>query len=163
MSESVKLTSRQRALLLEAMRRYTQFHPDEELTEAWTGLGYPSHYRPVLKAGLMTWVYGEPKGSRAHVGWLRLTEAGAAIVQAWLDEEVTSWRSEHTIKAYMRENVDSAREFITGEIIPTHLAEDACQHFDDYGPEPYLDIPEEYFDWAFEVTQEQEELTNERT
>lgn len=84
MSET-KLTAAQRALLLEAMRRYKQFHPGEELAEAWTGLGYYTDYEPVLSAGLMSWVV--PGHGRKYMGWLQLTEAGAAIVQAWLDEE----------------------------------------------------------------------------
>ena len=83
-----KLTSRQRSRLLEAKHRYTMFRsPGEELTEAWAGLGYRSDYKPVLDAGLMEWVRYEP--AFRCVGWLRLTEAGAEIVQAWLDKETT--------------------------------------------------------------------------
>lgn len=80
-----KLKHKQRALLLEAMRRYIHFYSGWELTKAWTGLGYYTTYKPVLSAGLMTWVHDKPRPR--HTGWLRLTEAGAAIVQAWLDEE----------------------------------------------------------------------------
>jgi len=88
-----KLTSRQGSLLLEAMRRYVQFHSGEELTKAWTGLGYYTKYKPVLDTGLMEWVYDQPPPR--CMGWLRLTEAGAKIVevwlhyQTWLDEEAT--------------------------------------------------------------------------
>ena len=81
-----KLTSRQRSRLLEAKHRYTLFRPEEELMEAWTGLGYRTDYKPVLSAGLMEWVFQEPQFR--CMGWLRLTETGAAIVQEWLDEEV---------------------------------------------------------------------------
>ena len=83
-----KLTSRQRSLLLEAKRRYTLFSPREgleDLADAWTGLGHRSDYKPVLDAGLMEWVFQEPYPR--CMGWLRLTESGAKIVQAWLDEE----------------------------------------------------------------------------
>jgi len=51
---------------------------------AWTGLGYKTVYRSVVDAGLMRWVRGEPRDR--HVGWLRLTEAGAKIIQQWIDE-----------------------------------------------------------------------------
>lgn len=82
-----KLTSRQRSRLLEAKHRYTSFHPEEELTDAWTGLGSRADYKPVLSAGLMEWALHEP--ALGCMGWLRLTESGAEIVQAWLDEEIT--------------------------------------------------------------------------
>lgn len=82
-----KLTSRQRSLLLEAMRRYTLFYPEEELMDAWTGLGHRTTYEPVLSAGLMEWALHEP--AFRCMGWLRLTESGGKIVQAWLDEEIT--------------------------------------------------------------------------
>jgi len=87
-----KLTRRQRSLLREAMRRYIHFYSGWELTEAWTGLGYYTTYKSVLSTdlmgtSLMEWVHGKPRFRCA--GWLRLTEAGAAIVQAWLDEEAT--------------------------------------------------------------------------
>ena len=82
------VTGKQRSLLLEAKRRYTLFYPEEELMEAWTGLGYRSDYKPALEAGLMEWALHEP--AFRCMGWLRLTESGAKIVQAWLDEEVTN-------------------------------------------------------------------------
>ena len=84
MSEPTKLTRRQRALLQEAMRRYIHFYSGWELTDAWTGLGYRTTYEPVLSTGLMTWIHNKP--GRWQMGWLRLTESGAKIVQAWLDE-----------------------------------------------------------------------------
>lgn len=71
-------------LLKEARRRYCLFHVNEPLTEAWTGLGDHTTYEPVLKAGLMEWVHGRPP--KGDVGWLRLTETGAEIIQSWLDE-----------------------------------------------------------------------------
>lgn len=92
MSKSTKLTRRQESLLREALRRYIHFYSGWELTDAWTGLGNRSTYKPVLEAGLMEWcATGGPKPR--CTGWLRLTETGAVIVQAWLDEmtkEVTN-------------------------------------------------------------------------
>ena len=44
--------------------------------------------------------------------------------------------------AYMREVVEEYRDPLTDEINNTLLAEDACQHFDGYGPAPYYDIPD---------------------
>lgn len=84
MSKSTKLTSRQESLLQEALRRHIHFYSGWELTDAWTGLGCRTAYKPVLSAGLMTWVHDEPRFR--CMGWLRLTESGAEIVQAWLDE-----------------------------------------------------------------------------
>jgi len=76
----------ERRLLEEALRRYVMFHNGEPLTEAWTGLGYKTTYRPAVEAGLMEWIHGEEPPDRAPQ-WLRLTGAGAEIVQRWLDEE----------------------------------------------------------------------------
>ena len=86
MSKTTKLTYRRETLLQEALRRYVQFraYAGEELTDAWTGLGYRTDYKPVLDAGLMEWALRKP--AFRCLGWLRLTEAGAKIVQAWLDE-----------------------------------------------------------------------------
>ena len=89
MSKPTKLTGRQRALLQEAVRRYIKFSCGRGLIEAWTGLGTRSTYEPVLDIGLMEWVR-EPKPR--CTGWLRLTEAGATIVQEWIahSQEVTN-------------------------------------------------------------------------
>lgn len=38
-----------------------------------------------------------------------------------------------------------------GEVEMTTLAEAACGEFDAYGPAPHYDIPEEYFECAYEV------------
>lgn len=70
-------------LLLESLRRYTRFHSGEPLTECSTGLGYKSQYEPVLNSGYMTWTY-EPPSPRC-VGWLKLTDKGAEVVQDWLN------------------------------------------------------------------------------
>jgi hypothetical protein len=75
-----------RELLKEAQRRYLRFRRDESLTEAWTGLGSRATYEPVLKAGLMEWIFECPPPR--IIEWLRLTESGAEIVQDWMDKEV---------------------------------------------------------------------------
>lgn len=54
------------------------------------------------------------------------------------------------IRQYMREVVENHRDE-TGEINATTLAEDACQHFDEYGPSPEYEIPEKYFVFAYEA------------
>lgn len=103
-----RLTPSQRRLLLEALRRYRLHYPTISPTKAWTtaeyleaseflddaayvplvlawtGLGHKTTYRPVVDAGLMRWVGGEPRDR--HIGWLCLTQAGARIIQQWLDE-----------------------------------------------------------------------------
>lgn len=74
-------------LLIEARDRFLQFsHSGECLTDAWTGLGYASTYKPALDVELMEWVHGEPPFR--CVGWLRLTETGAEIVADWLKGEI---------------------------------------------------------------------------
>lgn len=60
-------------------------------------------------------------------------------------------QSEGTVKAYMRSEMAEHVDLDTGEVNCTTLAESACQHFDDYGPPPEYDIPDEYFDWAEEA------------
>lgn len=72
--------------LTEAARRYTRFHRGKLLTEALVGLGTASDYRTALRGGYMALVYGR---TPYCIGWLRLTDKGAAIVQRWLDEGVT--------------------------------------------------------------------------
>ena len=69
-------------LLVEALRRYGRFGEGKSLTEAWTGLGSKTTYKPVLDKGYMEFIHEyHPR----CIGWLRLTEKGARIVQAWLD------------------------------------------------------------------------------
>lgn len=80
-----KLTQKQINLLVEAMRRWVTFHentPGRTLTSAWTGLGYATEYRRVTSTRLMEPVTGGGKGC---LNWYRLTPAGAAIVQKWLE------------------------------------------------------------------------------
>lgn len=69
-------------LLREALRRYTRFGEGKPLTSAWTGLGSASQYKPAVSLGLMECATSPNPG---YMTWWRLTERGAAIVQAWLD------------------------------------------------------------------------------
>ena len=78
----MKLGTTQLELLLEALRRYTRFHQGEVLTEAWTGSGSYSEYRPCLKAGLMDYAVEPNPG---YSTWWKLTDKGAVVVQSWLD------------------------------------------------------------------------------
>lgn len=80
----MKLKAQEYALLCEALRRYLCFHKDENLLTAWTGLGFETAYRPVLDASLMAWVDDEVPSPHT-MGWLRLTEKGAAIVSHWME------------------------------------------------------------------------------
>lgn len=76
------LTSRQHVLLYEALRRFLNFHPDEDLLHAWTGLGVPSTYKPAVDAGLMEVVH--PPTEPRIIAWWRLTPRGAAVVAEWV-------------------------------------------------------------------------------
>ena len=78
----MKLTKHQKLLLLEAWERYTRFGKGKKLTEAWTGLGSMSVYKPCLSAGLMTYATSPNPG---YTTWWKLTPKGAEIVQKWLD------------------------------------------------------------------------------
>lgn len=57
------------------------------------------------------------------------------------------------IKQYMKRNIEDHRDPLTNEINMTLLAEDACQHFNDYDND---EIPEVYFDYAFEIAERDE-------
>lgn len=89
----MKLTGRQQGLLREALRRFLRWGHEYggDLLQAWTGLGHRTGYKPVLDAGLMEWVR-EP--APRCMGWLRLTPAGAEIVQGWIDQEETATNTE---------------------------------------------------------------------
>lgn len=83
------MTQAQHLLMMEALRRFLKFNNQKlPLITAWTGLGYASHYKPVIDAGWMTWISGRIP-SRRCMGWLRLTEEGAKIVQQWIDAGYT--------------------------------------------------------------------------
>lgn len=57
------------------------------------------------------------------------------------------------IRQYMRQELEDHRDPITDEINETTLAEDACRHFDEYGPPPDYEIPEKYFEFAYEISE----------
>lgn len=79
-----KLNWKQQVLLEEALRRYWLFADGKPLDQAWTGLGYKSDYKSVVNAGLMAPIGPDvPRGLR----WFKLTQAGAALVQQWIDEK----------------------------------------------------------------------------
>lgn len=83
----MRLTQNQHWLLCEALRRFECFHRDQKwtiknLTEAWTGLGSKTNYKPVLNAGLMVIAGTYYKGVS---NWFRLTNTGAKIVKKWHD------------------------------------------------------------------------------
>ena len=64
------------------------------------------------------------------------------------------------IRQYMRTIVEEHRDITTGEVNTTTLAEDACQHFDDYGPAPEHEIPDKYFEFAYEISRIAERRVN---
>jgi len=72
------MTTKVRDLLNEAIRRWLLFGDGKSLETSWTGLGYPSEYKPVIEAGLMEWI--RPPKKRC-MGWLRLTSKGTEVVR----------------------------------------------------------------------------------
>lgn len=72
-------------LLVEAFRRKTKFHQGAALCDAWTGLGTATDYKPAINYGYMTHVF--PERNKKHAEWWKLTLAGAAIVQDFIDYE----------------------------------------------------------------------------
>jgi hypothetical protein len=59
----------------------------KRITEAWTGLGSATHYKPVVDAGLMEPVHEAHPG---HSIWWKLTEKGvlAMIMLGWIEGEL---------------------------------------------------------------------------
>lgn len=82
--EGVRLTSCAEWCLWEALRRYQNFglRDGKTLEQAWTGLGAPSTYKDVVKAGVMVPACG-PERARAS-NWYRLTPLGIRVMLAWL-------------------------------------------------------------------------------
>lgn len=75
-----KLTVRQERLLTEAARRFLEFNEfNQGFTEAWTGLGTYTTYKPVFDAGLM--VPHDGKLTKRIMMWWVLTPKGAKIVK----------------------------------------------------------------------------------
>lgn len=77
-----KLKTKEYGCLVEALRRYTRFHEDKPILQAWTGLGFRSEYKQAQENGYMR-INGNY--SKRCLCWWVLTEKGAAIVQQWLD------------------------------------------------------------------------------
>jgi hypothetical protein len=55
------------------------------------------------------------------------------------------------IRTFMSNHAEDFRDDC-GEINMTGLAEAACAEFDDYGKAPQYDIPETYFECAYEIS-----------
>jgi len=64
-------------------------------------------------------------------------------------------QDEQKVKALMRELLEGHIDPKTDEVNTTALAEHACYELDAYGPAPKYKIPEDYFDWALEVDEEE--------
>lgn len=67
-------------ILIEAARRYVTFHPNRDLTEAWTGLGTEATYQPAVNVGLMTRIFPDRTVRPDHDQWWKLTNRGADVV-----------------------------------------------------------------------------------
>ena len=78
--------------LVEALRRYTRFHPNDPLDSprTWLGLGNLTAYKDAIKEGYMRhgeqYNGGDVGPKPRVVGWLALTPKGAEVVQQWLDQ-----------------------------------------------------------------------------
>ena len=84
MNEEIKLNKGQHRVLCEALRRYMRFHHTKPLTRPWTGLDYATYAKPVIECKPPMMKFDGIYGKRC-LGWLKLTDYGAKIVQAWLD------------------------------------------------------------------------------
>ena len=109
----------------------------------------------VRNAKLKRWVYAIYYGTAEPVYRLSLGQAKQFVRKhlALVQIKRSNMQNEATVKKYMRVEILDHIDPKTGEANPTGMAEDACSHFGDYGPPPDYDIPEEYFDWALEVTE----------
>ena len=58
------------------------------------------------------------------------------------------------VKTYMWNNYTDHIDYTCNVLNATGLAEDACDHFDDYLDEIDYEVPEEYYDWAHEISSE---------
>ena len=87
----MKLKQTQYNNLVEALRRFDLFHSQEDITKAWTGLGFLSEYKSSVQTGLMKLALMEfdnpNKKPTPHImHWWSLTEKGAKIVKHWKDK-----------------------------------------------------------------------------
>jgi len=71
--------------------------------------------------------------------------------------------TETDVRKYMERCLDDNKhiDWVYGSVNSTLLAEDACQHFDAYGPEPTCACPAEFFELAFQVGEAFEEALDE--
>jgi hypothetical protein len=81
----MKIKAQTKRCLEEAKRRYQQFHPDEVMTDAWTGLGFKREYKQAWDDGFM-----EPatKTIPRCMNWWKLTPKGANVVHSWIMTEI---------------------------------------------------------------------------
>lgn len=75
----VKLTKAQKAIMLEAARRYLEYYFDQPIEDALAGLGTVSSYKCVQTAGLMKLL--DSASPHGIAGWWTLTPKGAKIVR----------------------------------------------------------------------------------
>ena len=57
------------------------------------------------------------------------------------------------ILKYMAANIEDHVDPLTGEVNYTSLAEDACDHFNDYDGN---DVPRKYFEYSFSIGEQYE-------
>jgi len=58
---------------------------------------------------------------------------------------------EQDVRNYVRNVAHEHVDPLTGEVNQTGLAEDACTFFYGHGPAPDFDVPERYYELAYEV------------
>jgi hypothetical protein len=100
------LSKRVTYLLFEAYRRNDlinrQLGEKTPLESRWLGLGTEAAYRPIIEAGLMTWVSGQPTAPR-QARWLKLTAAGVEAFAAYEKELSEALAELKRSEAYQRE------------------------------------------------------------
>ena len=81
------VTKAQAVLLREARRRFHRYGCNDNIRDAWTGLGSATHYKPVFDAGLMEPIHALHPGNSI---WWKLTEKGvlAMIMLGWIEGEL---------------------------------------------------------------------------
>jgi len=77
----------------------------------------------------------------------------ATSVEQWLSDADAA-RLERPVKSLMQGAFEDYRDPATGEVKLTVLAEFAAAEFDVYGDDPEATIPQDLFQWAFEVSEE---------
>lgn len=77
--KTVKIDTKEGGLLWEAMRRMLCMGGKKPLTDNMLGLGFPSHYKPGVEAGLFVPSFGPSKARVCE--WYKLTLLGQKIVK----------------------------------------------------------------------------------